>query len=137
MLIDRPKTMTAADLALLNPITHDVIGAAIEVHRQLGPGLLESIYETCLAEELKLRDIPFVRQVRLPVVYKGIELDSEYRVDMVVDHSVAIEIKAIESLQPVHEAQMLTYLKLGKWKLGLLMNFNVPVMKDGIKRLVS
>ncbi|NPV55208.1 MAG: GxxExxY protein [Anaerolineae bacterium] len=129
--------MTAADLALLNPITHDVIGAAIEVHRQLGPGLLESIYETCLAEELKLRDIPFVRQVRLPVVYKGIELDSEYRVDMVVDHSVAIEIKAIESLQPVHEAQMLTYLKLGKWKLGLLMNFNVPVMKDGIKRLVS
>jgi GxxExxY protein len=120
----------------LNRITEQIIGAAIEVHRALGPGLLESAYEECLCHELRLRSVPFERQRPLPVEYKGIKLDCGYRPDPLVADAVVVEIKAIESIEPIHEAQLLTYLKLGGWKLGLLINFNVPVLKDGIRRRV-
>jgi GxxExxY protein len=120
----------------LNRITEQIIGAAIEVHRALGPGLLESAYEECLCHELRLRSVPFERQRPLPVEYKGIKLECGYRPDLLVADAVVVEIKAIESIEPIHEAQLLTYLKLGGWKLGLLINFNVPVLKDGIRRRV-
>lgn len=122
--------------AKLNIITEQIIGAAIEVHRALGPGLLESAYEECLSHELALREIPFERQRPLPVEYKGVKLDCGYRLDLLVNGLVVIEIKAVESLQRIHEAQLLTYLKIGGWKLGLLINFNVPVLKDGIRRRI-
>ena len=120
----------------VNEITQTVIGAAIEVHRVLGPGLLESTYEECLCRELHLRNVPYERQRRLPVDYKGTQLDCGYRLDLLVCEQVVVEIKAVESLLPIHQAQLLTYLKLGGWKVGLLMNFNVPVLKQGIKRVV-
>ena len=120
----------------LNEITRTVIGAAIEVHRVLGPGLLESTYEECLCRELVLRKVPYERQCQLPVDYKGTQLDCGYRLDLLVCEQVVVEIKAVESLLPIHQAQLLTYLKLGGWKVGLLMNFNVPVLKQGIKRVV-
>lgn len=122
--------------AKLNIITEQIIGAAIEVHRALGPGLLESAYEECLSHELALREIPFERQRPLPVEYKGVKLDCGYRLDLLVNGLVVIEIKAVESLQRIHEAQLLTYLKIGGWKLGLLINFNVPILKDGIRRRI-
>jgi GxxExxY protein len=120
----------------LNRITEQIIGAAIEVHRVLGPGLLESAYEECLCHELRLRGVAFERQRPLPVAYKGIKFDCGYRLDLLVADAVVVEIKAVESIAPIHEAQLLTYLKLGSWKLGLLINFNVPVLKDGIRRRV-
>ncbi len=120
----------------LNRITELVIGAAIEVHKALGPGLLESAYEECLCRELTLRGIPFERQRPLPVGYKGVKLDCGYRLDLLVADAVVVEIKAVEAIEPIHEAQLLTYLKLGGWKLGLLINFNVPVLKDGIRRRI-
>jgi len=120
----------------LNRITEQVIGAAIEVHRALGPGLLESAYEECLGRELTLRSIPFVRQHPLPVEYKGMELDCGYRLDLLVANAVVVELKAVSAIEPIHEAQLLTYLKLGGWKLGLLINFNVPVLRDGIRRRI-
>jgi len=120
----------------LNKLSEQIIGAAIEVHRALGPGLLESAYEECLCRELALRSIPFERQRSLPVQYKGVKLDCGYRLDLLVDESVVVEIKAVESVQPIHEAQLLTYLKLGGWKLGLLINFNVPILKEGIRRRI-
>jgi len=120
----------------LNKLSEQIIGAAIEVHRALGPGLLESAYEECLCRELALRSIPFERQRSLPVQYKGVKLDFGYRIDLLVDESVVVEIKAVESVQPIHEAQLLTYLKLGGWKLGLLINFNVPILKEGIRRRI-
>ncbi len=120
----------------LNRITEQIIGAAIEVHRALGPGLLESAYEECLCHELKLRGMPFERQRPLPVEYKGRKLDCGYRLDLLVADAVVVEIKAVESIEPIHEAQLLIYLKLGGWKLGLLINFNVPVLKDGIRRRI-
>ena len=120
----------------VNDLTHAIIGAGIEVHRALGPGLLESTYEECLCRELSLRNIPFQRQYVLPVVYKGLELDCGYRLDLLVGNAVVVEIKAVESLLPIHEAQLMTYLRLGDWKVGLLMNFNVPVLKQGIRRRV-
>jgi GxxExxY protein len=119
-----------------NRITEQIIGAAIEVHRALGPGLLESAYEECLCHELRLRGVAFERQRPLPVEYKGTKLDCGYRLDLLVADVVVVEIKAVESIEPIHEAQLLTYLKLGGWKLGLLINFNVPVLKDGIRRRV-
>ena len=119
----------------LNKLTGEVIGAAIEVHKVLGPGLLESVYEKCLCRELELRDVPHERQKDLPVKYKGIELDCGYRMDIVMPNELIVELKACESLLPIHEAQLLTYLKLTKTKLGLLINFNVPLLKNGIKRL--
>jgi GxxExxY protein len=117
-------------------LTHEVIGAAIEVHKQLGPGLLESTYEACLCRELHLRDVPFQRQIELPVEYKDLMLECGYRIDIVVDNKVLLELKAVESTAPVHEAQLLTYMKLSGLSLGLLINFNVPVLKDGILRRV-
>ncbi|MGH2593473.1 MAG: GxxExxY protein [Anaerolineae bacterium] len=120
----------------LNEITEPIIGAAIEVHRHLGPGLLESAYEECLCRELSLRQVPFERQRQLPVEYKGLNLDCGYRLDLLVAEAVVVEIKAVEDLLPIHEAQLLTYLRLGGWKVGLLINFNVPVLKRGIRRRV-
>jgi GxxExxY protein len=120
----------------MKEITQKIIGAAIEVHKSIGPGLLESAYEECLAHEMRIRGLNFQRQVPLPVAYKGVTLDCGYRLDFVVETVVVVELKAVESLQPIHEAQVLTYLKLGGWTVGLLINFNVPVLRDGIKRVV-
>ena len=120
----------------VNKITERVIGAAIEVHRHLGPGLLESAYEECLYRELALRNIPFDRQFALPINYKGLQLDCSYRVDLLVENMLVVELISVELLLPIHEAQVLTYIRLGGWKVGLLLNFNVPVLKRGIKRLV-
>ena len=119
-----------------NELTAAVIGAAIEVHRALGPGLLESAYEECLCRELSLREVPFERQKQLPVEYKGLRLNCGYRLDLLVAGSVVVEVKAIESLAGIHEAQVLTYLKLTGCKVGLLINFNSPRLKAGIRRLV-
>lgn len=120
----------------INSLTEQIIGAAIEVHRVLGPGLLESAYEECLCYELTLRRIPYERQLPLAIEYKGLKLDCGYRLDLLVAESVVVEIKAVEALQPIHDAQLLTYLKLGGWKIGLLINFNVSVLKDGIRRRI-
>lgn len=104
------------------------------MHRVLGPGLLESAYEECLSWELTARHIPFARQVALPVEYKGVKLDCGYRIDLLVAETVVVEIKCVSQVAPIHEAQLLTYLKLGGWHVGLLLNFNVPVLRDGIRR---
>jgi GxxExxY protein len=115
--------------------TKDIIAAAIEVHRLLGPGLLESAYEECLCLEMKLRGIDHERQKPLPVQYKGNDLDCAYRLDLVVRDQIILELKCVECLLPIHEAQLLTYLRLSGKKTGLLINFNTPLLKDGIKRL--
>jgi GxxExxY protein len=120
-----------------NEVTREVIGAAMEVHRALGPGLLESAYLTCLSRELELRGVPHRREVPLPVEYKGVQLECGYRLDLLVSNLVVVELKAVEHLEPVHDAQLLSYLKLGGWKVGLLLNFHTPVLKDGIRRLVN
>jgi GxxExxY protein len=120
----------------LNELTDAIIGTAMEVHRVLGPGLLESTYEMCLCRELSLRGIPFERQVPIPVEYKGVKLDCGYRADLVVDGTILVEIKAIDSLLAIHEAQLLSYLKLGGWQVGLLINFNVELLKHGLRRRV-
>ena len=117
-------------------LTEVVIGAAIEVHRVLGPGLLESAYEECLCYELSRRDVRFERQVPLPVVYKEVRLDCGYRIDILVADTVVLEPKCVEKILPIHEAQLLTYLRLANKRVGLLLNFNVPVLRDGIKRRV-
>ena len=119
----------------INKLTAEVIGAAIEVHKILGPGLLESTYEECLCHEFGLRAMPHERQKELPIEYKGVTLDCGYRLDVVVAKMLILELKACERLEPIHEAQLLTYLKLTGIKIGLLINFNVPVLKQGIKRL--
>ncbi len=121
----------------INDLTGAVIGAAIEVHKILGPGLLESAYEECLSLELKLRGIQFERQEELPIEYKGTKLDCGYRMDVVADNQLILELKSCEGLHPIHEAQLLTYLKLTGKKVGLLFNFNVPILKQGIKRLAN
>jgi GxxExxY protein len=112
-----------------------VIGAAIEVHRHLGPGLLETAYEECLCHELGVRDIAFARQVALPVVYKDMRLDCGYRMDLVVDNRLVVELKSIERLLPVHDAQLLTYMRLSNLPAGILMNFNNSVLKNGLRRM--
>ena len=117
-------------------LTDKIIGAAIEVHRALGPGLLESAYQLCLAHESRLQEIPFEEQVSLKLNYKGIDLDGGYRMDFVFDKRVVVELKALDEILPVHEAQLLTYLKLAKIRVGLLINFNTPVLKSGIYRRV-
>jgi GxxExxY protein len=125
-----------AEMLEFRESTDQVIGAAIEVHKALGPGLLESAYEECLCRELALRSIPFERQRPLPVEYKGIRLSCGYRLDLLVSGNVVVEIKSVTSIEAVYEAQLLTYLKLGGWKVGLLINFNVPNLRDGIRRQI-
>ena len=117
-------------------LTHAIIGAAIEIHRELGPGLLEAVYEECLAQEMTVRGIPFERQKPVPLVLKGLKLECGYRLDLLVAGRIVVEIKAIEALAPIHESVMLTYLRLSGCQLGLLINFHVPVLKDGIRRYV-
>lgn len=119
-----------------NELTEAIIGAAIEVHRTLGPGLLETAYSQCLCRELSIQGIPFARELRCPVEYKGVHLDCGYRVDLLVDSRVVVEVKAVESLLPIHEAQVLTYLRIGGWHVGLLINFSVDVLKNGLRRFV-
>jgi GxxExxY protein len=119
-----------------DPRTAPIIGAAIEVHRALGPGLLESAYEECLCHELHLRGLSFERQVDLPVSYKGVQLNCGYKIDLIVQQEVILELKTVERLLPVHEAQLLTYLKLAGKRIGLLINFNTPLLTRGIKRIV-
>lgn len=120
----------------LNRVTQRIIGSAIEVHRHLGPGLLEKAYEAALARELQLQGIAYQRQKPLKLTYKGITLPVGYRMDLLVLDRVVVEIKAVESLMPIHEAQLLTYLKVGGYQVGLLLNFNVAILRDGIRRKV-
>ena len=120
----------------LNTLTGQIIGSAIEVHKALGPGLLESAYEECLCRELVLLGIDFKRQQPIPVEYKGARLDCGYRMDLLVEGLVLLELKSVDRLEPIHEAQVLTYLKLTGLKIGLSINFNVPVLRDGIKRFI-
>ena len=129
--MNRRDTETQED-----PLTRKVIGLAIEVHRRLGPGLLESAYEECLCWEMKQADLNVQRQVALPIIYKDVKLDAGYRLDILVEGRLVLEVKAVQELLPIHEAQLLTYLKLSGMKVGLLLNFNVAVLKSGIKRLV-
>ena len=117
-------------------LTEQIIGVAIEVHKQTGPGLLESSYQVCFCRELDLRGIPYCAQVELPIIYKGVRLDAGYRIDVVVADKVVVELKSVEKLLPVHEAQLLTYLRLSGYRIGFLINFNVPLLKDGIVRRV-
>jgi len=120
----------------LNKLTEQIIGAAIEVHRHLGPGLLESAYEACLAYELERLGLKVEKQKPLPLIYKDIRLDQGYRIDLLVADQVVVELKVVDALMPVHEAQMLSYLKLSGCKLGLLINFDVKLLKDGICRFI-
>ena len=126
-------TAVASDL---NGITRGVIAAAIEVHRHLGPGLLESAYQECVCYELSRMGLCFTREVHLPVSYKGLQLDCSYRIDLLVENEVLVELKSVEQLLPIHSAQLLTYLRASHRQIGLLINFNVLVLKDGIKRIV-
>jgi GxxExxY protein len=120
----------------LNHLTESIIGAAMEVHRTLGPGLLESVYQECLCRELLVRGIPFERERALPLEYKGVHLECGYRLDILVANAVVVEVKSVEAIAPVHEAQILTYLRLGGWRVGLLLNFNVAALRQGIRRKV-
>ncbi len=120
-----------------NGISRIIVGAAIEVHRNLGPGLLESVYQQCLARELHLQDVSYSLEMPMNAEYKGLKFDVGYRLDMMVAGKVIVELKVVEIILPVHEAQLLSYLKLSNKKLGLLLNFNVPVMKVGIRRVVN
>ena len=119
----------------INELSHKVIGAAIEVHKTLGPGLLESSYEECLCHELNLQNIPFSRQIPLPISYKGVNLDCGYRLDIMVDNKIIVELKSVEELSNIHKAQLITYLKLQSCELGLLINFNVSKLVDGVSRI--
>jgi GxxExxY protein len=127
--------MNAYERGKLNKITGQIIGGAIEVHRHLGPGLLESAYEACLAYELRQRGLGVERQKPLPIVYKDIKLDQGYRIDLLIENKVIVELKVVEALTDVHEAQLLSYLKFSGCSIGLLINFDVALLKDGIKRL--
>jgi GxxExxY protein len=120
----------------INRITDQIIGAAIRVHRELGPGLLESTYEACLVYELTDQGLFVEPQKELPVIYRNLRLDCGYRLDLLVEKQVVVEVKSVDKLHPVHQAQLLTYLKLSKLHVGLLMNFNVQLLKEGIKRFV-
>lgn len=117
-------------------LTRQIIGAAMEVHRSTGPGLLESSYQACFCRELELHGIPFRCHVELPVLYKGVRLECGYRIDVIVAEKVVVELKSVEKILPVHEAQLLTYLRLSGYRIGFIINFNVPVLKDGIVRRV-
>jgi GxxExxY protein len=119
-----------------DPLTERVIGLAIEVHRTLGPGLLESVYEDCLCHEFRGHGIEHQRQLVLPVLYKGLRLEAGFKIDAVVERQLVLELKAVDQILPVHEAQLLTYMKLGNYRTGLLLNFHVALLKDGVKRMV-
>jgi GxxExxY protein len=119
-----------------NEITHEIIGAAMEVHKRLGPGLLESAYEECLSHELRLRNLKVEQQIGIPVVYKEVKLEYGYRLDLLVEGRVVVELKSIVGLAPIHEAIILTYLRLSGHKIGLLINFNVTALKDGVRRFI-
>jgi len=121
----------------LNKLSGIILDSAIEVHRNLGPGLLESVYESCLCKEFDLRKISYQRQVSIPVKYKGEQLDADYRIDILVENEIIIELKSVDIMHPVFKAQLLTYLKLANKNLGLLINFNVPRLVDGFKRMVN
>ena len=131
------RTSKTAEAEELNRITEAVIGAAIEVHRELGPGLLESAYEACLGHELAARGMTSEREKALPVVYRGMKVDCGYRIDLLVQHAVIVELKAVEKVLPIHEMQVLSYLRLSGLKLGLLLNFNVPLLTRGVHRVVN
>ena len=120
----------------LNLLSEQIIGAAIEVHRELGPGVLEHSYEASLQHELALRGISSVRQLLLPLTYKGLIIPDSYRIDLLVEDKIVVEIKTVEAIKPVHTAQVLTYLRMSGKSLGLLINFHVPLLRDGLKRLV-
>ncbi len=122
---------------LIESWAHEIVGAAIEVHKHIGPGLLESIYAECLMKELTLRNVMSQRQVMIPLAYKGWRLNKEFVMDLLVEDTIIVELKACEGLLPVHEAQLLSYLKLANKQLGFLINFNVPLLKQGIKRMVN
>lgn len=124
-------------LAEYNKLTEKVIAAAIDVHRELGPGLLESVYQHCLCEELRIRGISFVPQAKLPIIYKENLLEKSFRIDILIEDKLVVELKAVEIILPVHEVQLVTYLKLSGHKLGLLINFNEPILKQGIRRRIN
>ena len=121
---------------LYSDITKEIIGAAMEVHRILGPGLLESVYESCLISELKSRKLSVESQVNIPIVYKDIKLEDHLRIDLLVNNCVIVELKSVNNILPIHEAQVLTYMKLAKKRVGLLINFNANILVNGVKRLV-
>ena len=127
---------TSEEMDRLNRISEKIIGAAIAVHKELGPGLLESVYEACLLKEMEQRGIEVSHQVDLPLYYKGQTTGKNFRIDILVENEVVVELKSVEELSPIHEAQLLTYLRLTQKKLGLLINFNVPLLKQGIVRRV-
>ena len=135
----REFTAEIAEIAEMNvnDITERIIGAAIEVHRGLGPGLLESAYEACLAHELVERDLRIERQKALPLSYKGVNIDCSYRIDLLVEDMVIVELKSVARIDPIHEAQIISYLKLSGYRVGLLINFNVKQLTNGIRRLVN
>ena len=126
--MDKPK---------YNELTGTILDASIAVHKEMGPGLLESVYEYCLVKELQLRNIDCAAQVIVPLIYKGYILDKEFRIDILVEHEIVVEVKAVDSILPVHEAQLISYLKLTDKRVGFLVNFNVPLLKDGFKRYVN
>ena len=130
----KASTESASDL---NGVTHGIIAAAIEVHRHLGPGLLESAYQECVCYELSRMGLAFTREVHLPLSYKGLQLDCSYRIDLLVEDAVLVALKSIEQILPIHSAQLLTYLRASHKPIGLLINFNVLVLKNGIKRIVN
>jgi GxxExxY protein len=129
--------ISATGVARVNQLTEMIIGAAIEVHRNTGPGLMESVYEECLSYELSQLGLSFQRQVRLPIAYKGVKLDCGLRMDLLVEDAIVLELKTVDQLLPIHSAQLLTYLKPSGKKVGLLINFNEPVLTKGLKRLVN
>lgn len=131
------QAIPSEESAGANKITEEIIGAAIEVHKALGPGLLESAYEECLCHELGIRGVSFERQVLLPLEYKGIKLDCGYRMDLVVENQIIVELKTVSKIDPIHEAQLFTYMRLRNERLGLIINFNVPLLKNGIKRIID
>jgi len=131
------KQLTVEEIEQYNRLTERIIGCCIEVHRFLGPGLLESSYEECLSREFNLQGLKFERQTPLSINYKGTDLDCGYRMDIIVDHKIVLELKSIEAVLPVHKAQLVTYLKHSGYHLGLLVNFNVDLMKNGIFRIVN
>jgi len=133
----KPEIAEAAEAGALNEITNKIIGAAIEVHRHLGPGLLESAYEECLCYELSQLGMRFRRQVHLPIAYKGLKLDCAYKMDLVVEDEVVVELKAIDQLLPIHSQQLVTYLKASRKQIGLLINFSEPVLKKGLRRILN